>query len=60
MILDHYSRRIVGFATFRRAPTSVAVRACLAFLLIGRKNRRLAAENPEKPRKFAIKINNRL
>jgi putative transposase len=29
LILDHYSRRLVGFATFRRAPTSVAVRACL-------------------------------
>jgi len=29
VILDHYSRRVMGFAIFRKAPTSVAVRACL-------------------------------
>jgi hypothetical protein len=30
------------------------------FQLTGRKNRRFAAKNPDKPRKFAIKVNNRL
>src|SRR5262245_52907639 len=28
-VLDHYSRRIVGFALFRKAPTSEEVRSCL-------------------------------
>jgi hypothetical protein len=29
VILDHYSRRVMGFALFRKAPTSVEVRSCL-------------------------------
>jgi putative transposase len=28
-VLDHYSRRVMGFALFRKAPTSVEVRCCL-------------------------------
>jgi len=29
VVLDHYSRRVMGFALFRKAPTSVEVRSCL-------------------------------
>jgi putative transposase len=29
LVMDHYSRRVVGFAIFRKAPTSTDVRACL-------------------------------
>lgn len=29
LVLDHYSRRVMGFALFRKAPTSVEVRCCL-------------------------------
>jgi len=29
VVLDHYSRRVMGFAVFRKAPTSVAVRTAL-------------------------------
>ncbi|HEV2947765.1 MAG TPA: DDE-type integrase/transposase/recombinase, partial [Gemmataceae bacterium] len=29
IVLDHYSRRVMGFALFRKAPTSVEVRSCL-------------------------------
>ncbi len=29
LVLDHYSRRVMGFAISRKAPTSVAIRACL-------------------------------
>src|SRR5205814_2447704 len=29
VVLDHYSRRLMGFALFRKAPTSVEVRSCL-------------------------------
>src|SRR5439155_21947576 len=28
-VLDHYSRHVMGFALFRKAPTSVEVRCCL-------------------------------
>src|SRR6516162_8121853 len=29
VVLDHYSRRVMGFAMIRKPPTSVEVRACL-------------------------------
>ena len=29
VILDHYSCRVMGFALFRKAPTSVELRSCL-------------------------------
>jgi hypothetical protein len=29
IVLDHYSRRVMGFALFRKTPTSVDVRSCL-------------------------------
>src|SRR5262249_48734154 len=29
LIVDHYSRRLIGFTLFRQAPTAVALRACL-------------------------------
>jgi putative transposase len=29
VVLDHYSRRVMGYAIVHKAPTSVAVRACL-------------------------------
>jgi putative transposase len=29
VVLDHYSRRIMGFALFRKPPTSMEVRSCL-------------------------------
>jgi transposase InsO family protein len=34
IVLDHYSRRVVGFTLFRQAPTSVAVRACLGRAIV--------------------------
>jgi putative transposase len=33
IVLDHYSRRVMGFALFRRPPTSVQVRRCLAWTI---------------------------